>query len=118
MNVLLVDFSKIIFPSKRTKKKKIKKKIKKEKKTKDIKQYYRSYYYKNKDIIINRSRDYKYNNKELIKLKSLEYKMIHEDDFKQRFICLCGSNILKKGFSIHRKSLKHKIFIRSFLNES
>jgi len=44
--------------------------------------------------------------------------MIHEDDFKQRFLCLCGSNILKKGFSIHKKSLKHKIFIQSFLNES
>ena len=75
----------------------------------------KGYYYDNKEKLLNKCKEYQKNNKDKKKLYDKEYNKINKDKKKQKFICGCGSNIIKADITRHKKTNKHKVY--EFLKE-
>ncbi len=52
-----------------------------------------------------RNRNYEY-----YKKYQAQYRKENKDKFNKKFICECGSNIIKKNRKTHYKSFKHRLY--------
>lgn len=66
-----------------------------------LKQYSVDYYYKNKEMLINKYKEW-YNSE-----KGVEYRQRHNEKRKEKVICsICGCTVAKSGLYKHKKSFK------------
>ena len=75
----------------------------------------KEYYCDNRKKILTHCKEYNGKNKEKKKLYDKEYNKINKNKKKQKFICGCGSNIIKADITRHKKTNKHQVY--EFLKE-
>ena len=96
---------------------------------KNLIEYQKEYREQNKEILVEKSKKYREQNKEIISKKNKEYREQNKEIIveknkkyyeknKEKFVCECGSEIIKSYLARHKKTKRHLLSMNLPFNPS